>query len=165
MRRWPLILAMLALAGCEDDPKPAATAAKAAAPITGPCPVTVPDADVRTYAGEFNHGDAALAVHLWPKGRLLAGPLPDGSAWAEIRPDGSIYAKLGWWRGDGGQLRIEGRRLDGPAPPLRAEIPAGYGPTGFQATALIFPSTGCWQVVGTTGDARLEFVTLVRKRA
>jgi hypothetical protein len=166
MRRWPWILATLALAGCQDEqkPAPAAKAAATAAPIAGRCPVTVPDAAIRTHAGEFNHGDHALAAGLWPKGRLVAGPLPDGSAWAEIRPDGSIYAKLGWWRGVDGELRIEGERLDGPAPPLRAEVPAGYGPTGFQATALIFPSAGCWRVVGTAGDARLEFVTLVRKR-
>jgi hypothetical protein len=37
----------------------------------------------------------ALAVVLWPKGRLLAGRLPDGSSYAEIEPDGSISAKLG----------------------------------------------------------------------
>jgi hypothetical protein len=163
VRKWLWILAALALAGCDDEPDPPVAAKPAGAPITGRCPVTIPDDHVRTYAGEFNHGDRSLAVLLWPKGRLVAGP-PDGSTWGEVRPDGTIYAKLGWWRGaDGGQLRIEGERLDGRAPPLRADIPHGYGPTGFQATALLFPTTGCWRVVATAGDARLEFVSTVRK--
>jgi hypothetical protein len=61
-------------------------------------------------------------------------------------------------------LRIEGERLDAPAPPLRAEIPDGYGTTGFQPTGLIFPTKGCWKVVGSVGSARLTFVVLVRKR-
>ena len=77
------------------------------------------------------------------------------------RSDGSIDAKFGWWRGAVGTLRIEGRRLDGPAPPLRANIPTGYGDSGFQAAGIIFPTTGCWEVTGRVGDASLTFVTLV----
>ena len=158
---------MLALAGCDDEPESPPAAAKAAAtaaPITGRCPVTIADDRIRTHAGEFTHGDRSLAVGLWPNGRLVAGGPADHSVWGQIRPDGTIYAKLGWWRGVDGELRIEGERIDAPAAPLRADIPHGYGPTGFQATALIFPITGCCRVVAAVGDARLEFVTLVRKR-
>lgn len=46
---------------------------------------------------------------------------------------------------------------------MRADIPEGYGETGFQATALIFPSEGCWEVSGSIGDKELRFVTLVVK--
>jgi hypothetical protein len=46
-------------------------------------------------------------------------------------------------------------------PPLRARIPDGYGDTGFQATALIFPTEGCWEVTGEVGDTRLTFLTPV----
>ena len=63
-----------------------------------------------------------------------------------------------------GRLRIEGRRLDRSAPRLRADVPAGYGPTGFQATGLTFPTRGCWKVIGRVGDARLTFVVHVVKR-
>ncbi len=50
-----------------------------------------------------------------------------------VKPDGSIGMKFLWVRGPGvsGPLRVEGKRLDGEAPPLRAEIPEGYGETGF----------------------------------
>jgi len=71
--------------------------------------------------------------------------------------------KFGWTRGEGvrGKLKIHGRRLDAAAPPLRARIPDGYGETGFQATALIFPTEGCWEVTGEVGETRLTFVTRV----
>lgn len=89
---------------------------------------------------------------------LLARLEQDGKA------DGSIDAKLGWWRGVGRQLTIRGRRLDAKAPPLRARIPQGYGWSGFQATGVIFPTEGYWQVTGRVGQATLRFVTLVVKR-
>jgi hypothetical protein len=63
-----------------------------------------------------------------------------------------------------GQLSIDGERLDASAPPLRADVPAGYGPSGFQATGLTFPAEGCWTVVGSVGRTRLTFVVVVRKR-
>jgi hypothetical protein len=72
--------------------------------------------------------------------------------------------KFGWWRAVTGPLRITGRRLDGEAPPLRADIPSGYGDTGFQATGVIFPTEGCWQVTGTVAGSTLTFVTFVIKQ-
>jgi hypothetical protein len=126
-----------------------------------PCPVTPPGGRVPATRGDFSRGNGSLAVALWPKGRLVAGRLPDGSSYAEIAADGSIGAKLGWWRGVEGQLLIEGERLDAPAPPLRADISNGYGPTGFQPTGLSFPTQGCWKVRGSVGRARLTFVVLV----
>jgi hypothetical protein len=117
----------------------------------GPCPVTV--ANGRKPG---NHGNGALFTGLWPNGTVLATP-------EHVRPDGSIEMKFPWWRGNGvrGALKISGRRLDGRAPPLKAHIPLGYGPTGFQATGLIFATEGCWQVTGRAGKGRLTFVTRV----
>jgi hypothetical protein len=34
---------------------------------------------------------------------------------------------------------------------------------GFQATALIFPTQGCWEVAGQVGESTLIFVTRVVK--
>lgn len=132
----------------------------------GSCAVTVPDRIVRPGAGftsaAFNYGNASLRAHLWPQGTLLAGILPDGGTWATTDRDGSISAKLGWWRGPpGGKLVITGRRLDGPASPLHAHVPAGYGSRGFQPAGVTFSTAGCWQVVGKVGHAKLTFVVKV----
>jgi hypothetical protein len=135
---------------------------------TAQCAPTVPTRIARPTAtpsaAGFNYGTAGLRVQLgWPKGTLTAGILPDGGSRATVEDDGSIHAKLGWWRGVPGKLRITGRRLDAAAPPLDAHIPAGYASRGFQPTGLVFPTVGCWRVVGQVGDARLTFIVKVTK--
>ena len=50
------------------------------------------------------------------------------------------------------------------APPLIAHVPGGYGPTGFQASGVTFPTEGCWMVSGTVGRTTLTFVTFVIER-
>jgi hypothetical protein len=82
---------------------------------------------------------------------------------AIIHADGSISVKLGWWRGVPGKLAISGRRLGASAPAMRAHVPDGYGARGFQATGLTFPTTGCWQVIGRVGQAKLTFVVSLSK--
>ncbi len=83
---------------------------------------------------------------------------------AVINGDGSIYAKVGWWRGVPGNLVVSGRRLDRSAPPLRAGVPNGsYGNEGFIPSALTFPTVGCWRVIGKQGGASLTFVVKVTK--
>jgi hypothetical protein len=122
------------------------------------CPVTTPNGNTppdETYAPEY-HGNGGLFTVLWPAGNIFMGP-------QNVEPDGSLSMKFVWWRGAKGQLTIEGRRLDAEAPPLRASIPDGYGDSGIQASALIFPTEGCWEVTGRVGDAALTFVTRVTK--
>jgi hypothetical protein len=112
----------------------------------------------------FDYGNASIAVALNPpNGHLVAGRLPGGGWRATINPNGSIDAKYGWWRaGDDARLKISGRRLDAAAPPLIADVPNGYG-TGFQATNLRFPATGCWRVTGAFKSAKLAFTVRVTK--
>ena len=137
-----------------------------AATAAVPCRVTLPT-EVKpgtAFPTAFNFGNNDLRAVLWPHGHLIAGRLPDGGSMATIRPDGSIDAKQGWWRALSGTLIISGRRLDAAAPPLRAWVPSGYGPTGFQPAGLTFPTVGCWQVVGKIGRAAsLTFVVAVSK--
>jgi hypothetical protein len=82
---------------------------------------------------------------------------------AIINTDGSISAKLGWWRGVPGKLVIRGRRLDRSAAPLRASVPDGYRTLGFQAAGLTFSTVACWQVVGKVRRATLTFVVKVTR--
>jgi hypothetical protein len=128
------------------------------------CEVTRPNGIVAgTEQPEPNsYGNRQLSLGpfgLWPDGTVVFKPGGAGF----ITPDGSLGMKFGWTRGVGGQLRIEGHRLDASAPPLRSHIPNGYGEIGFQATALVFSSPGCWEVSGRVGDASLTFVTKVVK--
>jgi hypothetical protein len=135
------------------------TSAASPQPIDLPaCPVTAPNGNTppgETPAPEY-HGNGALFTVLWPEGNIVMGP-------QNVEPDGSLSMKFVWWRGVKGLLTIEGRRLDAEAPPLRADIPDGYGDSGIQSSALIFPTEGCWEVTGRVGDATLTFVTRVTK--
>jgi hypothetical protein len=139
--------------------------ASAAATCTPTVPTrSAPPGVVDPTAAGFNFGTQRLRVQLgWPKGRLAAGIRPDGGSLATVEEDGSIHAKVGWWRGVAGRLTVTGRRLDAAAPPLTAHVPSGYDRTGFQPTGLVFPSTGCWRVEGRVGAARLTFVVKVTK--
>ena len=128
------------------------------------CPGTRPSRTPPFPGEDFNYGNRYLGVAIWSKGRLVASRLPDGSSWGQIMPDGTIYAKLGWFRGVPGRLHIQGERVDAPAPPLQASVPAGYGSIGFQATGLTFPTRGCWRVVGSVAGHELEFVVFVTEQ-
>jgi hypothetical protein len=105
------------------------------------------------------HGNALISTDLWPDGTIVFRPGGPGF----VTADGALAMKWGWRRAVRGPLRIEGRRLDESAPPLRASIPTGYGDVGFQSSALIFPTPGCWEVTGRVGTASLTFVTLVQR--
>ena len=134
-------------------PTPDAAAFPATTP---PCPVTVPNGS--TPPGERSspdhYGNGVLWTSLWPNGDVLISQ-------DLLDPDGELGMKFPWWRGIRGQLAIEGRRLDAPAPPLIADVPDGYGQTGFQASGLIFPTDGCWEITGRVDGASLTFVVRV----
>ena len=123
------------------------------------CPVTEPNGNAPPGAqsSDSYYGNGTLWTTPWPDGVVVFRPGGPGS----IESDGSLHMKFPWVRGVRGKLTIQGKRLDAPAPPLRAHIPDGYGDTGFQATGIIFPSEGCWEVTGKVGDSSLTFVTRV----
>ena len=126
-------------------------------PVDEPCPVTRPNGRIppgeSALPGMRYLGNGALWTDLYP---TPIRPRPE-----DVRKDGAIEIKVPWWRGIAGRLRIEGRRLDASAPPLSAWIPGGYGRTGFQSTAITFPTAGCWQVTGRVGNASLTFVSVI----
>lgn len=122
------------------------------------CPVTTPNGSTppgETASASY-HGNGELWTALWLDGEIVFRP--DGPG--EIRQDGSLAMKFPWWRGEGihGPIEISGVRLDRRGSGVTAEMPSGYSDTGFQASALVFPSEGCWQVTAHAGEAQLQFV-------
>ena len=141
-------------------------------PSSDSCSVTAPNGVVAGQAArdDGSFGNAMLSVGpfgLWPNGTVIFKPGGPGF----VTRDGALGMKFGWTRGARGRLKISGHRLDGEAPSLRSDVPCCYGEngeTGFQATYLVFPTPGCWEVnaqVGDQEDARLTFVTKVVKVA
>jgi hypothetical protein len=94
-------------------------------------------------------GNDALWVALPLDGQIFPGA------------DGQASRKFMWWRLRRGQLSIEGRRLDAAAPAITGEVPSGYGDEGFQASGLVFPTGGCWEITGHLGTEKLSFVLRV----
>ncbi|HTM25084.1 MAG TPA: hypothetical protein VL225_07805 [Vicinamibacterales bacterium] len=69
--------------------------------------------------------------------------------------------KVLWVRPAGARLTVTGRRLDGAAPPLTADIPGGY-PWTFQASGVTFPTAGCWEVDASAAGKTMRFVVNIR---
>ena len=173
---------VLAAAACTSSRSEANGTAGSSAPETGPssatgsrsravtisdvkrCPVTrpastgPPGARNAFFGWGASYGNGKLWVGgLWPHGVISADP-------GFVDHHGRVDMKFGWWRETPGRVHITGHRLDGPAPPLRADVPNGYGNRGFQPTGVIFPTEGCWEVTGAVGGTTLRFVTFVIKR-
>ena len=114
------VVLLLTAAGHSEGARPPAAVQAPAA-----CAVTKPNGIVPGGAHDANsYGNAQVSVGpfgLWPDGTVVFKP---GGAGFVTR-DGSLGMKFGWTRGVRGPLRIEGRRLDAPGPPLRAEVPNG----------------------------------------
>ena len=123
------------------------------------CPLTLPTASAppNENPSPLFYGGNGLWTSLWAQGQVNFGPGYPG----QVASDGSLSIKWSWWRGTPGNLSVEGKRLDAAAPPLKVIVPDGFGPSGFQASTLVFPSVGCWQVTGKVGPSSLTFVTLV----
>jgi hypothetical protein len=129
------------------------------------CPVTLPNGKVppaiRDY-GNIGNAEETLFTFAWHDGKVIFKHNGPG----EIAEDGSLSMKWGWYRYQvSGQVSVEGRRLDAPAPPLGADFPppGSYGDTGFTPSTLIFSSAGCWEVTAKVGNQSLTFVTLAIK--
>jgi hypothetical protein len=167
-------LLVVLLAGCDAGRHADRATPKTSAPVIQPpavyaappgCAVTLPGSageppfdKASLFGGGSSYGNAAMWVGgLWPGGVLAAEP-------AFVEPDGSVRVKLGWYRIVPGTLSISGRRLDAAAPPLRSQVPQGYGDSGFQSSGVAFPTEGCWEVTGKAGTGSpLTFVVYVLK--
>jgi len=122
-------------------------------PMTDASPPALPPLPVPYIHGWY--GNAALWVGV-PTGGVLSAMRPYGTPWPH-----EWGTKFPWWRVLAGKLTITARRLDGPSAGFHAEVPDGYGATGFVPSGLIWPAPGCWQVTGTVAGRSLTFVTRV----
>ena len=123
--------------------------------LTSDTPPGWPESSEPSY-----HGNGELWTPLWPYGRVVFAP--DGPGF--VLADGALGMKWPWIPAVPGELAVEGRRLNGSAPPLWADIGEGFTDQGrFFPTYLIFPTPGCWEVTGRVGETSLTFVTLIVK--
>ena len=153
----PILVALLLSAAvtmgaaCTPGGGSATTSPTSVAAATTACPetpmATTPPPDGNT---------ATLTTSWWSDGVIWAGVPPPGARWA-VRVDGQ---KVGWWRGVKGQLKVSGRRLDGPSKPLKADILAGYGDFGFQSSNIAIPTAGCWQITAQVSDHTFRFIVI-----
>lgn len=147
------LAAALLLSACTVEPiDPARFGGAVDCPVTQPNGAQPPGESVDSP--EY-HGNGVIWTALWPDGVVWVEP-------SQVDSLGRPTMKWPWWRGVEGALELSGRRLDRTAPPMQAQIPDGYEPTGFQPSGLIFSQPGCWEVTARLGEASLTFVTEVR---
>jgi len=113
---------------------------------TETCPVT----------GEGTYGNGLLSVTL-PTGGVLS---------ARREPGGTLFQKLGWLPHTTfpDALKVRGERLDAPSAPLHVRaVRWGYSSSGRGgwASAVDFPSEGCWRISGRIQDISISYVVKV----
>lgn len=76
---------------------------------------------------------------------------------------GGLETKFPWWRLKPGHLSLRAEVMPGGGK-FSAEVPEGYGETGFVPSALNWSAPGCWRVVGTIDELHpLTFVVWVQE--
>jgi hypothetical protein len=124
------------------------------------CPVTRPNQVLPPSGGRdfplLRYANGFLSVRVSSDGGLLTSK----------ESDGTFFQKLGWQpqRGLTGTLTVRGERLDAPSAPMKVlGVVWGhdsYGRGGW-ASAVKFPSEGCWRISGRVRDITLSYVVRV----
>jgi hypothetical protein len=115
-------------------------------------------AEVCPVSDEGTYGNGLLSTWVPPGGILPARTDADG-----------LFQKLGWLphRGFPDALAVRGERLDAPSPPMRVlgvywgHASSGPAAKGSWASAVKFPSEGCWRITGRVQDVTLSYVVKV----
>jgi hypothetical protein len=147
------LIAALPLMSCTHSEPPRAAGASQPAdrcvvtkPIRSPAPQNTEgrptDASVASWNSWYVNADRTIWMYDTP---MVAGE----------------RNKIAWFRPDGADLRVTGRRLDAAAPPLSVDItPRAYRHM-FCPSILIFPTEGCWEITGKTDRSELRIVVKV----
>lgn len=90
---------------------------------------------------------------------------PDGQIWAS-KPLRWMASgnKVLWGKPIGSELQASVHRLDGAAPPIQADVSCCYADFGYQASAIYFPTAGCWEIEGRVAGSVFHFVVKVYPR-
>ena len=156
-RLLPMLLLLLALAGCAVAPGSLPTANSVSGEGL--------DVNAGARTGQSERCPVGTPTLATPPDSKYRDPLPHGAyfvsadrlIWAEVVQWRIGDQKVRWIKPDGSQLVVQGRRLDGDAAPLWAAIGDGYV-GDFQASRLTFPTSGCWEVEARANESFLQFV-------
>lgn len=118
-------------------------------------------------------GEPFPASESWYGSETLAVQLPPNGIWRGMGPAHRYRDKLFWWSygirpGSETGLTVQGRRLDGEAPPAdvsratNARWPSSGGWT--MLVAVEFASAGCWEITGEYLGQKLSFIVSVPSR-
>ena len=158
-----LCVLIVVLAGCATTPGALPSGKTEAGEGTGAtaggqtvrsadCPVTTP-------------------ITITPPDSKYRSPLPRGAYYASademiLVPSeewGLGGRKIPWIKPLGSRLTVQGRRLDGEAVPLWADISSGYY-GDFQSSIIIIPTAGCWEIEARANASVLRFVLYITPR-
>ena len=158
-----LCVLIVVLAGCATTPGALPSGKTEAGESTGAtageqtvqsaeCPVTTP-------------------ITITPPDSKYRSPLPRGAYYASademiLVPSeewGLGGRKIPWIKPLGSRLTVQGRRLDGEAAPLWADISSGYY-GDFQSSIIIIPTAGCWEIEARANASMLRFVLYITPR-
>jgi len=124
------------------------------------CPVT--NASDHTVIPPWPYPTVPDSGRSWFGTDRLWVALPEDGTWRGYRQ------KMQWWRlgydyhtEPEPKLKITGKRLDAPAPPLMAKIDNVAGPIPSIMAGLDFPALGCWEITGHYESDELTFVVWV----
>jgi hypothetical protein len=126
--------------------------------LTRPNGRYLPNSPIPGRASSF-YGNDTIAVVLGPEGSTIVFE-PGGAGF--VLPDGALQTKFLWAKIPL-PMRIEGRRLDAQAPPLRYRLSGDHADDNFQPSSLIFATPGCWEITSRVGKSALTFVVQVVK--
>lgn len=141
-----LVLNVAATPTIQTQPVTSQPSSVSACPVTEPVqavPANDPNADPFGSGPWYINADRSM----W----AIAGHWVEG-------PQGN---KVLWIRPQGTDLTVTARRLDADdGATIKTDIPCCYR-SGFQASKVYFPTSGCWEVVGRAGRGELKFITKV----
>ena len=161
-----LCVLIVVLAGCATTPGALPSGKTEAGESTGAtageqtvqsadCPVTTPV--IATPPSPADSGRDSL-----PRGMYFVSA--DKQIWAPALEWRLGSQKILWLKPVGSRLTVQGRRLDGNAPPLWANIPTGYAGDFQGSTTFIIPTGGCWEVEARANASMLRFVLYIPPR-